>query len=372
MDSINNSETFQANSYLKIDGKFNESLLEYKDFNNFETSNRKLIINTDIVLWVHDEIVSQFSDLYNEKILLTESNIHNLDNMSLDFDKISKKKVLELKIELFDNSELEIMIFDIFLWIYTKDLKKIKKYTIYPKHFLKIICLGGFLKLNSSFYEQLLSNIKFSWESNKNEIFKNELWNRTKINFGSIDKIIRNMDSTKEIKIYAMINWLNNGINIEKDFIISESYLSDSYKIKELIKELDLTKNLSYNQVKSVYSLYKSTLLDFSSLEVTPIIKEFLTEKVLQCIVCENEFRSYLEVINDKICKGKTFHPKTIKINSNTLSNEKYECLHSNCNNKIRQDTYSCCHKIINSENSKKGCIHGFGKHQLIIKDKKS
>ncbi len=190
-----------------------------------------------------------------------------------------------------------------------------------------------------------------------------------------IEKIVRNMNSSKEVMIYAIVNWLKNGIsNSEKEFTNSEIYLSDSYKIKSLMKELDLTNNLSYNQLKSVYNIYKENSLDLSSLEITPILKDFLTNKYLFCIVCENEFKSYIDVIKEKNCKGKCFHPKFSKTNSNihSFNNEKYECLHNNCNNKIRQDTFSCCHKIITHENNKKGCIQGFGKHQLIIKDKKS
>lgn len=374
MDSINNSETFQANSYLKLEGKFNESLLEYKDFNNYETSNRKLIINKEIILWIHDEIVSQYCDLYNEKIIIKDNNSQNILNET-NFDSVSNKKILELSIDLFDSSDLEVIVFDIFLWMYTKDLKKIKKYTMFSKHFLKIITLASHLKMNSVFYENLLSNIKFSWETNQEEIFKSIYWNRDKISFNSIEKIVRNMNSSKEVMIYAIVNWLKNGIsNSEKENSNSEIYLSDSYKIKSLMKELDLTNNLSYNQLKSVYNIYKENSLDLSSLEITPILKDFLTNKYLFCIVCENEYKSYIDVIKDKNCKGKYFHPKFSKNNSNihSLNNEKYECLHNNCNNKNRQDTFSCCHKIINPENNKKGCIQGFGKHQLIIKDKKS
>lgn len=50
-----------------------------RDFNNIETADRKLIINNKIIFWVHEELLSENSELFKELFIKSNNNSINID-----------------------------------------------------------------------------------------------------------------------------------------------------------------------------------------------------------------------------------------------------------------------------------------------------
>lgn len=458
-NKLDSSETFQANSSFKYDTKLNESFTGIKDFNNIETADHKLVVNDRLSYWVHEEILSGVSDYFYD--IFTNETINSQTNKSSNNnnnEKLINKQIslTKLSVPIIDNnSYTDTLFFDVLLWIYTKDFKKIKKYTQHFKHFTRIIVLASYLKLRGKFIEGLLSKVEFKWEDldNYNDVY----WSREHFNFEILEKISSNINCKNCTKIVFMLSWIqnfNNKANNEninnnlnsldikdnnnlskinnvntssnlklnkqtnksisdsvnksssinpklssvksklnineslnssvismKESIIKKlsnynlveytnnpdkSYATDCYLVRNFMIAYDLTEKLSFENLNYVFKNFKSNLL---ALDTKPIINDFLfnSNKILICICCEKEFISPIQVINSSECKGKNYHPRvSVK---QYIDKGFYECYHEGCTQKINKSEYPCCHKIINQENSKKGCIQGDGKHVIVIKE---
>lgn len=468
------SETFQANSSVKFYNTMNESLLSLKDFNNIETAERKLTINNKQSYWVHDEIISNSSD-YILDILIQVDSDNNNNNHNKHKNKASNFaediSIVNINIPIIESEDYTTtLFFDILLWIYSKDIRRLKKYTKKFSHFTRILTLAAFLKMKNRFFESLLSKIEFSWSIIDN--YNDSFWSCSCFNFEILERVVSIMNTDKYYKIIALMSWIhnvkidkaekadnknikikeltqdktkkqsiekshntslskilinsntsnnisnvensnrktktkfnitkdnnNNTLTINHSVLINNTslnssvismkeniintlsksnfqgilnnpdkvYSSNCYLVRSYMISKELTEKLSFEKLKYIYNNYKKHLLAFNA---KPVINEFLfnLNQVLFCLCCEKEFISPLSVLEDKDCKGKSYHPRiNLKVHSEKGN---FECGHEGCVIKInKSDVYPCCHKIINSENKNKGCLSGNGRHIFILKE---
>ena len=227
---------------------------------------------------------------------------------------------------------------------------------------MKLIALSCYLKMKPKFFDGLLTKINFTWTK---DIFTNVYWSRTFFNFEVLEKICNIMKCPLYVKVYALLSWVQNGINKE---IISVSelgnkdeykkYTTDCYLVRNYMSKNKLSEKMEFSSTKEIFTNFNDNLL---ALDCKPIINDFMYfgDKKLNCLACDKEFSSLGMVIDNITCKGKSYHPVINK-------NEK-ECLHNNCTFKYKEGYYSCCHKVVNTENSKKGCVYAEGKHLFIF-----
>ena len=164
-----------------------------KDFNNIETADRKLIVNKKFEFWVHDEALSTYSDYFSEifgkSILLENANVENETT-----DEDYKKTDIQVP--------YEEHIFDVLLWIYTKDSKRLKKSAKSFHPLLFMISLGIHLKMKPEYFEILLTKLNFSW---KIEFFSDPMWSKTIFTFPILERIVDEMKANNFTKIIGKI-----------------------------------------------------------------------------------------------------------------------------------------------------------------------
>jgi hypothetical protein len=162
-----------------------------KDFNNVETADRKLLVNKKFEFWVHDDALATYSDFFAELFgrAVVFNNTLNMDTTTYNDDEYKKSEISLPHEQLF---------FDVLLWIYTKNTKKLQKAakTFHP--FLYLISLGIHLKMKSDFFEILLNKPNFEWEL---EYFSDPIWSKTIFTFPILERIVGQMKTNNFTKI---------------------------------------------------------------------------------------------------------------------------------------------------------------------------
>jgi hypothetical protein len=162
-----------------------------RDFNNVETADRKLVVNKKYEFWVHDDALATYSDFFAEifgKNLVLNNTINNETTTNNEEDY--KKTEITLPHEQ--------LFFDVLLWIYTKDTRKLKKAAKTFNPFLYLISLGIFLKMKPEFFEILLNKPNFDW---KIEYFSDPIWSKTIFTFPILEQIVEQMKTNNFTKI---------------------------------------------------------------------------------------------------------------------------------------------------------------------------
>ena len=208
IDKIESSiESMVMNTdYKNEQGKQNEWGI--KDFNNVETADRKLVVNKKFEFWVHDEALCSQSEYFSE-IFGKTVNITNILNTTNTNTSSSNLTILDEN--EFKKSEINLphdnLLFDVLMWVYTKDAKKLKKAakTFHP--FLYLISLGIHLKMKTEFFEILLTNPNFEW---KIDYFNDPIWSKSIFTFPILERIIEEMKTNNFTKIIGMYNIIDN------------------------------------------------------------------------------------------------------------------------------------------------------------------
>ena len=143
-----------------------------KDFNNVVEADRKLVVNKSLEFWMHDEVVSAYSDFFAELLPSTEQI---------------------LNIEIPHHNKF----FEILFWMYSRDSKRLKKSSKNFHDFLKLISLGIFLKMKPEFFEILLNKLAFQW---KEEFFYDSLWSRKVFTFPVLERVVEEMKTNNFTK----------------------------------------------------------------------------------------------------------------------------------------------------------------------------
>ena len=346
IDSYLNNETISTNQIFGLN-----------EFNNIESANRKLIINNKFEFWVHDEVLIENS-LFFLTILKYNSN---------------KNDVLEIDKKFYENSESEIkttklffipfenLIFDILIWMYSKNSKKLKQFSKKFNLFLNLISLGEFFKLKKEYFHIFFEEIKFKWEKN---LFSNFLWSKSNFNFSTLKIIVNKMNISNYLKIFCLLSWLKEFDLKTKEIINSEEKKNeilksqDLFLIRNYIKKNNLmTENIKIEELIQLKNEFSFLISAFDSIG---IINNFIfSEKNFKCIVCKNIFHSQFEIEENKICPIGKFHPE--------FNNKMEKCFHEGCKKKLNKNEFVCCHKKI--ENKENGCLLSEGKHIFKIEN---
>lgn len=148
------------------------------DFNNVENADRKLEINGKFTFWMHDDAFSYFSDLIKEEL-----------------EKLNDDESLVMA-----DVPNDYLVFDILLWIYTKDHKKLRRASKSFTSYLHLIHLGIFLKMKYEFFAILLDQAPFLW---KKEYFDDPLWSKDTFTYPILEKLVTEMQTTSYLKVYG-------------------------------------------------------------------------------------------------------------------------------------------------------------------------
>lgn len=342
-----------------------------RDFNNVETADRKLVLNSHLEFWIHDNALSAESDYFSYIFgKLNQSDLNNSINLAL---------VNTVENDDFKQTSISIphdeMFFDVLLWIYAKDAKKLKKAGKSFQHFLYLISLGIFLKMKEEFFEILLTDLKFDF---KNEAFLDPLWSRTIFTFPILERIVNQMRGENYLKIVALLSWLKiidqntKEIQTNQEVIVEVLTSHDLFYVRNFIKRNQLMIGLTLQEIaklKDDFCLYSSAFDSFC------LLNNFIIGNKTQCIVCKQTFLSPFETALDMECKIKgekneelkmMFHPRCI------IKNEKTICQHEGCRKKYSKTEFPCCHRKSESPNNTSfkesaGCQVGEEKHMLVF-----
>lgn len=344
----NSAETFQANSSLKNETKFQESINGIKEFNNVETADRKLIVNDGALeFWIHDEILTSVSDYFADLFQEDKEGVgSNLDS-------------LHLTTQIYLKNSHNVFL-DLLLWTYTRNILRLKKYFKNFNELIKLLVLAVELKYRKKFYAMLFSNIQFVW---KIQHFKNTLWSRNYFSFEILSSLITNMVSLDCFtRVFAALAWLYNNVN---EPLNDCQFLEDSHFVKELLLRQELVERLSYKELLEVYKEFELGSKDVTlALSNTTVINNFvfIKSQKLQCLACKKEFTSIYSAFENKECKAEYYHPR--------IGRSQGECQHDGCNIKLAKsfsESYPCCHRNSNNSLDKKGCIATEGKHIFVF-----
>jgi hypothetical protein len=168
-----------------------------RDFNNVETADRKLIVNKKFEFWVHDDILSYYSEYFGElfgRTLLPDNSKFDI-NLSMRSNEEEGYKKSDITVP---HDELFL---DILLWIYTRDGRKLTKAAKTFTSLLYLISLGIYLKMKPEFFEILLSKSNFNW---KLEYFNENIWSRSIFTFSILERIVDEMKTKDYIKIIGI------------------------------------------------------------------------------------------------------------------------------------------------------------------------
>lgn len=327
-----------------------------REFNNVETADRKLIVNKKLEFWVHDDALATYSDFFAEifgKSLVLNSTI-NVENTSYADEDYKKTDITVPHEHLF---------FDILVWIYGKDSKKLKKAAKTFQPFLYLISLGIYLKMKPEFFEILLTKPSFDW---KIEYFSDPTWSKSIFTFPILERIVEQMKTDNFTKIIALVSWLKEINPVSKAVINTKESLeqiltsTDLFLVRNYVKRNSLMSGLSGREIGALLERFPQML---SAFDASTLVEEFIftSMKKLVCLVCKKEFSSPFEIIESLECKGENFHPK----NCINVKNDKAQCNHESCGRKLVKGENTCCHKQITAN----GCCSGEGKHMIVLSD---
>ena len=285
-----------------------------------------------------------------------KSSTRNSNTVNLQLSNKNESNINITKINLPNNIESNL-IFDVLLWMYTKDKGKLKKIAKKFENLLNLLSLGIFLKMKDEYFKVLLSNLNYVWDK---KLFSSPLWSRDKLSFKVLDKLIPLIDNNY-LRIYALISYLksidlnNNQILTDTNTIKKCLRSKELFFVRNYIKKYKLLENLTKEQLldlKNNFELY------MDSLDISGILNSYVFNP-LYCIVCKNTFESPYQIIENKNCIVGKYHPPC-----GILDN----CKHKGCNKKLKKGEFYCCHKKHSEKDS--GCLLSEGRHIIVFKNK--
>ena len=353
------------------------------DFNNFEGSNRKLVVNERYEYWVHDELLTCESVLL--KLLLKDKDEILMKKHKLVEEKYEYEGRFLIKTAIsFNQSE---WFFDILLWMYGKDNERLLASGDEVDSFLSLISLGRTLQLKEVFFELLID----AFEVVDFELFKHKLWSRFCIDFSTITKILRksslntssstntlnNLNSlskqpsttftpqtpTTSFKIlFGLLSWLReksslDETSINKDLeLYNSSHLSD---VQQYIKANNLMESINISELETLKTKFQHLI---PILHIEFIVQKHILKQVVKitCRVCKR-ISNNIQDFNVFSCESKLYHPRSLATYQRQYSNQ--YCEHENCKKKFNINEFPCCHRGTFSE----GCIMSDGSHVIVI-----
>ena len=264
----------------------------YLDKNPIFRKNKKLSINKN-----RNKMKMNLSDI-NNKIKVNNKSDKNINTAINDY-KNSNSFIKITKIYIDNINEYELF-FDILLWMYTKDISKLKKITKNFQNLINILSLSHFLGMKKEFYNLLLTPIHKNFDIN---FFKAKSWTKNKISFHVLEKIVPQLNENY-IRIYALISWLKALNKNTKQISYNDKLIKECLHSKEFF----LVRNY-IKKYKLLYSLTKEEFIDLKNkfshfidcLDMEGIFDNYiLSSQKLECILCNNKFVSLYQAIGEK------------------------------------------------------------------------
>ena len=255
-------------------------------------NNKKLSINKN-----RNKMKINLSDI-NNKIKVNNKSVKNINSGINDY-KNSNSFIKITRIYIDDMDEYELF-FDILLWMYTKDIVKLKKITKNFKNLINILSLSHFLGMKKEFYNYLLIPLHNNFDIN---FFKTKSWSKNKISFYALEKIVPLLNENYT-RVYALISWLKPINKSTKQISYNDKLIKDCLHSKQFF----LVRNY-IKKYKLIYSLTKEELIDLKNkfsyyldcLDMEGIFDNYiLSSKKLGCILCNNKFDSLYQIIEEK------------------------------------------------------------------------
>ena len=326
MSRINNSTFINTTrNSNKKKGYLNKSVnnSRYSISRNKEINLKKININSNI--------------RYNNSGNSLYTNISN-DGIAINNTKNPHPTINITKITITDKNEYDLF-FDVLLWMYTEDMKKIKKFIKNINILFSLLSLANFLKMKKKFYKALLTNPNIIFDL---QIFDSPLWSREKISFYVLEIIIPFIDGNFN-RIYSLISWLKPTDNADEynEIIMKECLHSkDFFLVRNYIKKYKLLYTLSREEIialKNIFYLY------IDCLDMEGIFNNFiLSSDELICVKCNQRYDSVYQMLNEN---NNYNNYKTIK---NYIDNIQLKT--EIMNGQYRQKSNDNYHKKINSD----------------------
>ena len=252
------------------------------------------------------------------------------------------------KITITDKNEYDLF-FDVLLWMYTEDMKKIKKFIKNMNILFSLLSLANFLKMKKKFYKALLTNPNIIFDL---QIFDSPFWSREKISFYVLEIIIPFIDGNFN-RIYALISWLKPTDSADEynEIIMKECLHSkDFFLVRNYIKKYKLIYTLSREEIitlKNIFYLY------IDCLDMEGIFNNFvLSSDELVCVKCNQRYDSVYQILNEnnnyKTIKN---YVDNIHLKTEIMNGQYRQKSNDNYHKKVKSDFNS---SYINSFSAKK------------------
>ena len=328
IDSKNNF-LFKRNNIIKKNVINNKTYIH-------RIRNNKLILNKKKNIYMTNNNNNE------NQMILNYRTIDNNENNNSFIKNNHNTSIKITRINISDKNEY-YLIFDVLIWMYTKDITKLKKYAKNFENLLHILSLAKILKLKKKFYNAILTAYEKHFEIYS---FDSVNWTKNKISFYALEKMIPLINGNYN-RIYALISWLkpinNNSNKISYDDAIIEEIIKS--------KEFFLVRNY-IKKYKLIYSLTRDEIIELKNkfyyfidcLDMDGIFNNYiLSKKELTCLLCNNIFNSVYEIINenDENYNNNIYYPPKILNGQYKQKHfEVYNKTFNRCNHLIMIDNY--------------------------------
>ena len=360
---FNNKKILTIMNQSKRNTYTGENDLFKKNYILNRIKNTNLITKKNYINQISDDRIIKNSN----KNIITKDNINKsknlsngiiIDNKYNTINKNDSKSFIKItRINIIDKNEYDLF-FDILLWMYCKDIRKLKKFSKNFNILLHLLSLSNFLKMKQKFYKALLTHINKNFKFDL-KFFNSQKWTRNKISFYALEKIIPLINGNYN-RINALILWLKplDGKNKNISYNIYNNKITK--EIKEIIHSKDFYLVRNYiKKYKLIYSLNKEEIIKLKNkynyfidcLDIGGIIDNFiLTTNDLVCALCNKKFNSVYQIQDNNENKERNNNNSVyININKNyKLSNGQYLTKNiDNDNIKINNNIDKSCNHLI-------------------------
>ena len=190
--------------------------------------------------------------------IIESKHVNNISQNIIEYNKTENftNRVKITKLQITDEIECKL-IFDVLIWIYTKDKNKLKKFSKDLMTLLHLLSIGYLLKMKEEYFNILLSEKNTYYFNEK--IFASPIWSKNKIPFHILIKILFLIKDNYQ-KVYSLLSWLKT-INLKTNKILSDKKtINESLKSKECF----LVRNY-IKKKKLIYFLSKKELVDIKN-----------------------------------------------------------------------------------------------------------
>ena len=345
--------------------------------------------------WVHDEALIQNSDYFKELfgIIAFFISFKSLEKENKEEQQKTQKEGFRY-IKTYITVPQGEFFWDLLIWIYCKDKKRLRKAAMETESILALLTLGIYLKMKEDYFEALFVENKINISLSD---FSTDLWSRKSFTFAVLKKLLTALNLNQEEKLLGLFSWLKadkekfafSTTSCQKQLKIELQTSMEVFKVREYIEKHKLMYNLKTGFLMHLLTSFPLLTPVF---DVRILIKEYahLSSYSIHCRICKRTFESAMDVIFNSKCERKLYHPRSFATTFRDLEETKENaresrdgkdgkdgkdvkekdikntCMHLECKRKAARNQYQCCHLGPHVE----GCTMGEGTHYIIINQK--